>query len=119
MVSHYVQVNVSLSNQQLNKIKNAARNGTGVSIRIGRNMLNKSGNMMYLTKTQLEKINRSKNPVTINFSASQLKFLVSGGTAGDFAEYLISKGFKRFVSPRIKSAVDKRVPKLLNKMLRK
>ena len=74
MVSHYVQVNVSLSNQQLNKIKNAARNGTGVSIRIGRNMLNKSGNMMYLTKTQLEKINRSKNPVTINFSASQLKF---------------------------------------------
>jgi len=43
--------------------------------------------------------------------------LVSGGTVGGIAENLINKGFRRFVGPRIRREVDRRVPGFINQFL--
>jgi len=68
----YINFCINLSKQQLEKVIKAAEKGTKVVIGLKKNNL--MGNQMLpLTQTQINRINKSKNGIVLRLSAAQLK----------------------------------------------
>ena len=79
----YNKVNAKLSQSQINKLKHAAQNKTGVTLRISNNMLGKDENNfpheLMLTNTQVAKLRKQK-AANIKLSKAQMsKMAQSGG----------------------------------------
>ena len=79
----YNKVNAKLSQSQINKLKHAAQNKTGVTLRLSNNMLGKDTDNfpheLMLTNTQVAKLRKQKS-ADIKFSKAQiLKMSQSGG----------------------------------------
>ena len=79
----YNKVNAKLSQSQINKLKNAAQNKTGVTLRISNDILGKDEDNfpheLMLTNTQVAKLRKQKS-ADIKFSKAQLsKMSQSGG----------------------------------------
>ena len=67
----YIKVNLSLSDNQINKLKNAKKNGEEVTITISKDAV--GGNYdLYLTQRQIKKLNNS-DVVRIKLSKTQMK----------------------------------------------
>ena len=82
----YIKHNVNVSEGQKQKIQNAVKNKTTVSIRLSKNDLN-GDHMLLLTPSQINKIVKAKSlnaGVTIKMSLKQLKenLTVEGGFIG-------------------------------------
>ena len=82
----YIRHNVNISEGQKQKIQNAVKNKTPVSIRLSKNDLN-GDHMLLLTPSQINKIVKAKSlneGVTLNMSLKQLKenLTVEGGFIG-------------------------------------
>src|SRR6266581_3696945 len=76
--SRYESFGVNLSKAQAKKIINASEKRTGVRIRLSKN--NSVGaHKLPLTKTQINRITRSKTGVDLNLSAAQLKYCEKTG----------------------------------------
>ena len=80
-MAQYNTLNVKLSNSQLNKIKSAIKNGTGVTLNLSSNLIGNSideSNFPYkllLTNTQVPKIRKTfanGSSTNIAFSKTQL-----------------------------------------------
>ena len=79
----YNKVNAKLSQSQINKLKHATQNKTGVTLRLSNNMLGKDTDNfpheLMLTNTQVAKLRKQKS-ADIKFSKAQiLKMSQSGG----------------------------------------
>ena len=76
--SRYESFGVNLSKAQAKKIINASEKRTGVRIRLSKN--NSVGaHKLPLTKTQINRITKSKTGVDLNLSAAQLKYCEKTG----------------------------------------
>ena len=76
-MAEYTQFGVTLSENQIRKIKSAHDNNRDVTIRISKQNL--SGNMnLPLTQTQIKKIKNSKSGIQLCLSKSQLKYKNGG-----------------------------------------
>ena len=77
-MTEYHQYGVNLSKGQADKICNAHKKGTGVTIRL--TTLNLQGDhKLPLTQTQINKIKKAKNGVQLNLSETQLKHMEKNG----------------------------------------
>jgi hypothetical protein len=72
----YFGVNLSIS--QAKKVANAMKKQVGVTIRLTKNKLH-GDHKLPLTKTQINRINKSKNGLNLNLSAAQLKHCIKSG----------------------------------------
>ena len=101
-MTHYSSLNVKLSNSQLNKLKSAVNNETGVSLRISSNMVGNSNDNtnfpheLLLTNRQVANLRKAfaKNTSTdIKLSKTQLsKMIQSGGFVGILLGPLLRSG---------------------------
>lgn len=81
----YTEIKVKISENQKDKIQRAIKNNKEVTIRIDSN---ESGDdILALTQTQINKLNKSTKPVNIKFSKTQLKhnLKIEGGFLGALA----------------------------------
>ena len=86
-MTEYHQYGVNLSKGQADKICNAHKKGTGVTIRLTK--LNLQGDhKLPLTQTQINKIKKAKNGVQLNLSETQLKHLKMVEKNGGFIPLL-------------------------------
>ena len=77
----YNQVNARLSQSQINKLKNAIKNKTSVTLRLSRNALGSGEDFpheLMLTNTQINKLKKN-NAADITFSKTQLSKMVQSG----------------------------------------
>ena len=109
-MTHYSNLNVKLSNSQLNKLKSSIKNETDVVLRISSNMVDNSNDNtnfpheLLLTNRQVANIRKAfaKNTSTdIKLSKTQLsKMIQSGGFLGRILGPLLKTGL-----PLIKSVI--------------
>jgi len=73
--TNYIYYGLSLTNNQLEKIKKASENHKGVVLRISKD--NRSGDVhkLPLTNRQINKINKAKNGMILSLSSKQIKYL--------------------------------------------
>src|SRR6266496_6696395 len=71
--NRYENFGVNLSTAQAKKIINASKKHAGVRIRLSKNNLVGS-HKLPLTKTQINRLTKSKTGVDLNLSAAQLKY---------------------------------------------
>lgn len=69
----YYQVNVDLSDAQLRKLGYAMKYGESVTLEIQKSQLGKGKSELMLTKTQINKLDRTNSAVRIKLSVTQLK----------------------------------------------
>ena len=75
-MTQYNTLNVELSNPQLNKLKSATKNGTGVTLNLSSNLIGSShdetnfSHKLLLTNTEVSKISK----VFLNGSSANIKF---------------------------------------------
>ena len=73
--SRYISHGLNLTDNQLEKIIRASQNKQGVVVRITKDNLNGNLHKIPLTKTQINRITKSKNGLNLFLSSSQLKYL--------------------------------------------
>ena len=73
--SRYISHGLNLTDNQLEKIIRASQNKQGVVVRINKDNLNGNLHKIPLTKTQINRITKSKNGLNLFLSSSQLKYL--------------------------------------------
>jgi len=82
--TEYTDVNLPLTNGQVEKLKREAKKGSPFSIRINAKMIGESGTMpMGLTNTQINKLEKAKSKgvgVVINISKTQLDNMRKSGS---------------------------------------
>ena len=99
-MTQYNSLNVKLSNSQLNKLKSAIKNETGVVLRLSLNMVGDDEtnfpHKLLLTNRQVENLRKSftnKSSTNINLSKTQLsKIVQSGGFLGRLLGPLLKTG---------------------------
>jgi hypothetical protein len=77
--SRYISHGLNLTDNQLEKIIRASQNKQGVVVRITKDNLNGNLHKIPLTKTQINRITKSKNGLNLFLSSSQLKYLKKSG----------------------------------------
>ena len=77
--SRYISHGLNLTDNQLEKIIRASQNKQGVVVRINKDNLNGNLHKIPLTKTQINRITKSKNGLNLFLSSSQLKYLKKSG----------------------------------------
>ena len=77
--SRYISHGLNLTDNQLEKIIRASQNKQGVVVRITKDNLNGNSHKIPLTKTQINRITKSKNGFNLFLSSSQLKYLKKSG----------------------------------------
>lgn len=83
----YEYYGLTLTNNQISKLKNAVKSRNEVTLRISRKNL--SGNIQLpLTKTQINKINKSTNGVQLKLSKKQLSYIKVDEKTGGFLPLL-------------------------------
>ena len=99
-MTQYNSLNVKLSNSQLNKLKSAIKNETGVVLRLSLNMVGDDEtnfpHKLLLTNRQVENLRKAfanKSSTDINLSKTQLsKMVQSGGFLGRLLGPLLKTG---------------------------
>lgn len=81
----YTEIKVNISENQKDKIQKAIKNNKEVTIRINPN--EEGEDILALTQTQINKLNKSNKPVNIKLSKTQLKhnMKIEGGFLGALA----------------------------------
>ena len=78
----YSKVNARLTQSQINKLKNAIKNKTSVTLRLSRNALGTREDLpheLMLTNTQINKLRKATGSIDIVFSKTQLSKMVQSG----------------------------------------
>ena len=110
----YTKVNVRLSDNQLNKLKDAVSNNTGTTLRISLKMFNGNNlpHELLLTTRQKAKIRNDFNnnaSTNIKFSKAQInKIIQSGGSLSKLLGPLLKTGLpliKNIIKPLAKSVL--------------
>ena len=107
-MTQYNRLNVKLSNSQLNKLKSAIKNETGVVLRLSLNIVGDEEtnfpHKLLLTNRQVENLGKafaSKSSTDINLWKTQLsKMVQSGGFIGRLLGLLLKTGL-----PLIKNVI--------------
>ena len=113
-MTQYNNLNVKLSNSQLNKLKSAIKNETGVVLRLSLNMFGDDEanfpHTLLLTNRQVDNLHKvfaSKSSTDIDLSKTQLsKMVQSGGFLGRLHGPLLKAGLpliKNVIKPLAKS----------------
>ena len=77
--TNYIDYDLNLTNNQLQKIKKAFENHEGVVLRISKDNQNDDVHKIPLTKRQINKINKAKNGMILSLSSKQLKYFEKSG----------------------------------------
>ena len=77
--SKYILHGLNLTDGQLEKIIRASQNHESVVVRTFKDNLNGNNHKIPLTKTQVERITRTKNGFNLPLSSAQLKYLKKSG----------------------------------------
>ena len=114
MTTRYIQTNVNLSENQLQKLNNAIENGcAAISIKLSANDLD-GNNIIHLTNAQHNKLQNARDRgkgLTIKMSTRQIKYNnANGGFLGALLPALAGVG--RMVAPALLGAAKKAVPAL-------
>ena len=101
-MTHYKKVNVSLNENQIQKLQQAIKaNCSTISLKLGRDDL-EGEHPLYLTNSQYNKLQNAKNQgkgLTIRISSKQLKYNMrtEGGIFRCFIRYRCSISRPRFI----------------------
>ena len=101
----YERVNLKLPNQQIKKLKEAAKSNNGTTLRIGNKNFNKADlfHELFLTQTQINKLREkveNKMSTDIKLSKSQINKLIKGGALGSILARFLPKLMKPAISLR-------------------
>ena len=78
MATKYIAYGISLSESQINKIKNAVEKNSATSIYLTKKNLH-GDHKLPLTQSQVNKLNNTKTGINLKLSAAQLKAIKTGG----------------------------------------